>query len=139
MDVSFNNLVPAERRPENLPDQVAEVKARSISLPELAESLNRENPLKIYGLIDDALDLSPNGRDFLGQFNQLTGPERDAFLKELTTLLDQGVVGYESLEVRGERRTSFVSTRLGDPELRNAAAYRERSGEAPGSRLLALA
>ena len=40
----------------------------------------------------------------------------DAFLKILASLLKQGVIGSEQLEVRGERYTSFLENRIAAPD-----------------------
>jgi len=40
----------------------------------------------------------------------------DAFLKMLASLLQQGVIGSEQLEVRGETYTSYLDTRIAAPD-----------------------
>lgn len=40
----------------------------------------------------------------------------DAFLSMLATLLKQGVIGSEQLDVRGETYTSFLDTRIAAPD-----------------------
>ena len=48
-----------------------------------------------------------------------------AFLSMLATLIKQGVVGSESLEVRGEKYTSFVESRFAaSNDVRDARPYR---------------
>lgn len=54
----------------------------------------------------------------------LSAEERDSFLKMLANLLQQGVVGTETLEVNGQPRDTFVSARMADPELAHARPYR---------------
>ncbi len=78
------------------------------------------------------LDLSSDARDIMGTIAALEGEERNQFLDIIAGVLQQGVVGTETLEVNGQPYESFVTTRLGDPRLMHAKPY-------PGSRLDILA
>lgn len=76
--------------------------------------------------IDEFLNLTDR-RDLFETLASLSVEEKEAFLKVLGHLLQQGVVGRETLEVRGEEVDTFVSTRIGSEELRHARRARPRS------------
>jgi len=42
----------------------------------------------------------------------------------LANMLQRGIVGTETLEVDGQPRTTFITTRLGDPRLMHARTRR---------------
>ncbi|MFM1921770.1 MAG: hypothetical protein RLZZ303_3404 [Candidatus Hydrogenedentota bacterium] len=53
-------------------------------------------------------------------------PEGGEFLTMLATMLKQGIVGTEQLEVRGERYTSFIENRIAAPDdVSRARPYRD--------------
>ena len=79
---------------------------------------------------DHYLDLSRQSRDVLGRLDGLNDAELDSFLHMIATLVKQGIIGVETLEVRGEPYQSFITTRIGAPELRGARPWRgpDRTG-----------
>lgn len=98
-----------------------------LSENEKAGVSNDDRPiLPTAGLFDAVgvvLDLSMGNRDVLGAYDRLNKSEQRQFLDIIASVLDQGVVGTETLEVRGEAQRVFVSTRLGDAQLRHARPY----------------
>lgn len=78
----------------------------------------------LFDAVGVVLDLSLEGRDLLGAYSQLNSDDRSVFLDIVASLLSQGVVGRETLEVNGEAYSCFVTTRLGDPRLMHACPYR---------------
>ena len=95
--------------------------------PPIASAIEREPVLPTASVFDAiylALDLTSGGRDLIGTYNSMSAEDRGAFLSQLAGLLEQGVVGQETVELNGEPYTTFITTRLGDPELMHARAYR---------------
>lgn len=80
--------------------------------------------LPVMNSIDRLFDLSRPNRDILGTLHSLQGDELDEFLKLTAYLLQQGIVGIETLEVRGRPYQSFISNRIAAPQLHGARPYR---------------
>ena len=78
----------------------------------------------LFDAVGVVLDLSLENRDVVGAYSQLSSSDKSAFLNQLSELMQQGVVGTETLEVRGEAYTTDITTRLGDETLRHAPQYR---------------
>lgn len=76
--------------------------------------------------VDVVLDLSRGARDLLGVVYGLPKDGLHEFLKLSADLLQQGVVGTETLDVRGEPYKSFLPLRIADPRLRDAPLYHHR-------------
>lgn len=74
--------------------------------------------------LEDTLDLSGGARDLMATYAALDAPDRAIYLAQLARLLDAGIVGTETLEVRGAPYQSFASTRFADPALANATLRR---------------
>ncbi len=74
--------------------------------------------------VEDTFDLSDSGRDLHQHLQSLAPADREAYLKMLARLLKSGVVGTETLEVRGRSYQTFATTRLADPRLARARPYR---------------
>ncbi len=81
--------------------------------------------------VDEVFDLSSGTRDIFDAISVLTPGERDEFLNTVASLLHQGVVGIETLDVQGHPYQSFVETRIAAPELKGARSH-------PGSLFSAL-
>jgi len=82
----------------------------------------------VFDAVDLALDLSHHSpRDLTGAINKLTPAEGQDFLVMLAELLQQGVIGSETLEVNGEPYTCYLPTRLGDARLMHARAWQGNS------------
>lgn len=97
----------------------------SLSLRELS-GLPVSSQKFFFESLDSFLNLSSRDlTSILPGQNGLSRDEYNDFLKVLSNLLKRGVVGTEELRVRGQKQTTFVTTRLGDPALRRAKHYRE--------------
>ena len=55
--------------------------------------------------------------------NDLTPDEKDQFLKILSGLLKEGIVGYEILDVNGKPEKHFLVNQIGDRRLYGAKQY----------------
>jgi hypothetical protein len=76
-----------------------------------------------FAAIDDVLDLSQTARDIAGTYAALAPGERNDFLAQLADLLKQGIIGAETLKVRGEPYQSFIDVGIADPKLRGAKPW----------------
>lgn len=72
------------------------------------------------GLLDNALNLGRSTGDTAALYDGIRAAARSEsgqeFLTMLATMIKQGVVGRETLEVRGERYTSFIENRIAAPD-----------------------
>lgn len=85
----------------------------------------RPDPGAVFDAIDLALDLNHNGpRDLAGAMKKLSAAECEEFLTMLAELLQQGVIGTETLDVNGEPYTCHLPARLGDSRLMHAKPWR---------------
>lgn len=92
----------------------------------VSAAARQRDPVAAARLTDVALDLgrSPGGAAEL--MNAVSGQPPGDFLTMLASLLKQGVVGSEILEVRGQRYTSFIDTRIAAPrEIAHARRFQE--------------
>ena len=76
--------------------------------------------VKINQAIADTLDLSLPSRNPFQIVEELRPEDQEVYLEQLARLLREGIVGTETLDVRGQPYTSFASTRFADPELAHA-------------------
>lgn len=84
-----------------------------------------DSAIQAIDAVDVVLDLSSGARDLLGVVYGLPKESLEEFLKLSAALLEQGIVGTETLEVQGEPYKSFVSARMANSHLRDAPIYRE--------------
>ena len=81
-----------------------------------------------FGAVDAVFDLSGRRGDLFGRYAALGKEDRESFLQVTASLLKQGIVGTETLQVNGRPYRSDVTTRLGDERLRRAPIYRSPDG-----------
>ncbi len=72
------------------------------------------------------MDLSSRRHSPQEILQSLDQEDQNTYVAILSKLLKAGVVGTETLEVRGQPYTSFVSARVGDPDLARANATQDR-------------
>ena len=89
-------------------------------------TLQNSQQTNVAGAVEVLLDLSRGARDLLGAVFGLPAEDLQAFLKLSTDLLKQGVVGSETLKVRGRPYKSFVPSQIADPYLYDAPLYHDR-------------
>ena len=80
-------------------------------------------------LLDTVLDLGRSAGDVAALYDGVhaaaADPEGGEFLTMLANMLKQGVVGRETLKVRGQRYDSFIDSRIAaPPEVAHARPYR---------------
>lgn len=78
----------------------------------------------VFDAVERVFDLSRTGRDLFGALHTLNGAELDEFLSLTAHLLSQGIVGIETLDLRGRPYQSFITTRIAAPHLRGLRPYR---------------
>lgn len=79
----------------------------------------------VFNSVDDFLYL--NGKDRVSSFFNLSGDEKEKFLKIIGKLLQEGVIGYEKLEVDGIPEKHFIVNQIGDKRLYGAKLYDEKA------------
>lgn len=85
----------------------------------------------IFDAVGVVLDLSLEGRSLLGTYENMNNQDQGAFLDMLSSVLDSGIVGTETLEVNGQAYTTDAASRLGDPRLMHSPPYRGRTAGVP--------
>jgi hypothetical protein len=85
---------------------------------------NDANPISVINAVEGFLDLGNSDR--LGEYSSLSDSEKEKFNKMLGKLLKAGVIGYEILEVDGQKEKHFLSTQIGDERLYNAKRYNKK-------------
>ena len=103
-------------------------KRQSPELRQTAMTNPEETPsaVQVFEALDQFMDLGQRSGSRLAGFHGLNKDERALFASHLSQLSRLGIVGTETLEVRGLPRQSFVETAYADPELRDAPQYRRR-------------
>jgi hypothetical protein len=105
------------------------VRSTSPSYREDASAASTEN--HVFSAVDVALDLTPGPRDLLGVIQGLDETGLSQFGTLLAHLLQQGIVGIETLDDHGRPYRSFITTRIAAPHLRDARYYREQPTTLP--------
>jgi hypothetical protein len=85
---------------------------------------NDANPMSVVNAVEDFLNLG--NADRLGSYSKLSDSEKEKFAKMLGKLLQSGIIGYEILEVNGQKEKHFLSTQIGDERLYNAKRYNKK-------------
>ena len=92
--------------------------------PAPAQSLHQALAPTVPSALEDTLDLSSQSRKLPETFQALSAEDKNSYLQNLARLLKAGIVGTETLEVRGNTYQSFASTRFVDPEVTHARTRR---------------
>jgi len=72
------------------------------------------NTALAYDVVSKMFDLGQTNRITPDDINKLSPKERENALKMLGTLLKDGLVGYEILEIDGKEVKSFIVNQIGD-------------------------
>lgn len=73
-------------------------------------------------------DLSSDRRHLFDTVDGLEPDELESFLDMVVRLLQEGIVGIETLEVNGQPYQSFITTRIAAPHLNGARPFRDGRG-----------
>jgi hypothetical protein len=90
---------------------------------EQKDSIEISNTSKAFAKIDQFLNL---GRPDRLDISDLNAGEKKEFLKMLASLLKEGVVGYEILEVNGKPEKHYIVNEIGDQRIKGAKLYRKQ-------------
>ncbi len=85
------------------------------------------NDIAVGNAVDRVMDLSLENRNVFTSLDGLSGEERDSFLDLLAGLLKQGIVGIETLDVRGRPYERFATNSIGDDRFRGAKDHLARN------------
>lgn len=118
------NILGLRTSPTALPDAAPQRRAPRASLatvnPLIQPSATPSDP---FAAVDAVFQLTGPRGDLLGQYRAMTPEDRATFLQVTASLLKQGIVGNEILEINGQPYHTDTTTRLGDPRLRQARPY----------------
>ncbi|MBI9072566.1 MAG: hypothetical protein JEY94_13270 [Melioribacteraceae bacterium] len=106
-NIKFSGIIKPNNK-EKLKDQ------------EKNDSLNISNSANAFKKIDDFLNL---GKPDRLNMDNLSDGEKEEFLKMLSTLLKEGIVGYEYLEVDGKKEKHFIVNQLKNDRIRGAKLW----------------
>ncbi|MFN3195449.1 MAG: hypothetical protein ACE364_05830 [Chlorobiota bacterium] len=102
----------------NLDSPVTKEKTEALSL---AKSTLQDFPQnsfsKVFNRIDNFLDF---GSSKNLDFSHFSDEEMESFLKVMSTLMKEGIVGYEYYEVNGRIEKHFMTTSIGNRRLYGA-------------------
>ena len=86
------------------------------------DTLSYTKPSKVFDKIENFLNLGKPDRLNLSDLNS---EEKEEFLKILAKLIQNGIVGYEILEVDGKPEKHFIVNRIGDKRTYNSKLYKK--------------
>lgn len=72
---------------------------------------------KVFQKVDDFLNLGKKDPMDLGELNE---SEREEYLKMVTKLVDNGIVGYDTFEINGKREKHYAANQIGNKRLYGA-------------------
>ena len=89
----------------------------------LGDSVEISNTAKAFKKIDSFMNLG-EPRSFT--LNELNPEEQEEFLTMLSKLLEKGIIGYEELEVDGQKEKHFIVTQIGNDRIKGAKLYNDK-------------
>lgn len=103
---------------------ITEEKKTSSSDNAKQDSLELSNTSKVFSKVDSFFNLGNSDRLNTGKLNSA---DKKEFLKMVSTLLKNGVVGYEVLKVKGKPEKHFIVTEIGDQRIKGAKLYKRNN------------
>jgi hypothetical protein len=102
----------------NLDSPVRKEKTEVLSLAKLTlQDLPQNSFSKVFNRVDNFLDF---GSSKNLDFSHFSDEEMESFLKVMSTLMKEGIVGYEYYEVNGRIEKHFMTTSIGNRRLYGA-------------------
>jgi hypothetical protein len=98
---------------------------------EKSDSIEISNTSKVFNKIDNFLNLGKPDRLDISDLNP---EEKKEFMKILSSLMKEGVVGYEVLEVNGKPEKHYIVNEIGDKRLYKAKLYKGHGYLEPGNK-----
>jgi hypothetical protein len=84
------------------------------------DKIEISNTAKAFAKLDNFLNLGKKDRLDTSDLNE---EEKKEFLKMLAKLLQEGVVGYEILEVNGKPEKHYIVNQIGDERIKGAKLF----------------
>lgn len=84
------------------------------------DKIEISNTAKAFAKLDNFLNLGKKDRLDTSDLNE---EEKKEFLKMLAKLLQEGIVGYEILEVNGRPEKHYIVNQIGDERIRGAKLF----------------
>jgi len=84
------------------------------------DKIEISNTAKAFAKLDNFLNLGKKDRLDTSDLNE---EEKQEFLKMLAKLLQEGIVGYEILEVNGKPEKHYIVNQIGDERIRGAKLF----------------
>jgi len=102
----------------NLDNPVTKEKTEALQLAKSAlQDVPQNSFSKVFNRVDNFLDF---GSSKNLDFSHFSDEEMESFLKVMSTLMKEGIVGYEYYEVDGKIEKHFMTTSIGNRRLYNA-------------------
>lgn len=99
--------------------------SKKASMAESPSVINEIGSTDVFGAVDNFFNLGKSGR--LNSYFNLSGRDKEDFLKIVSSLLQQGYVGYEMLEIEGQVEKHSVESQMGDTRASQAKIYDENA------------
>ena len=87
------------------------------------DKIEISNTSKAFDKLNDFMNLGKPGRM---DISDLSSEEREEFLKMLSDLLKNGIIGYEVREVDGKPEKHFIVNQIGDKRLYGTKLYTKK-------------
>jgi hypothetical protein len=84
------------------------------------DKIEISNTAKAFAKLDNFLNLGKKDRLDTSDLNE---EEKKEFLKMLAKLLQEGIVGYEILEVNGKPEKHYIVNQIGDERIKGAKLF----------------
>lgn len=97
----------------------------------IANSINSSTiapGMKGFRAAERIFDLSAGRGRLFDTVDGLDPEELDSFLQMVVRLLQEGIVGIETLDLNGQPYQSFITTRIAAPHLNGARPFRDGRG-----------
>jgi hypothetical protein len=86
------------------------------------DKIEISNKAKAFAKLDSFLNLGKKDRLDTSDLNE---EEKKEFLKMLAKLLQEGIVGYEILEINGKPEKHYIVNQIGDERIKGAKLYKK--------------
>lgn len=86
------------------------------------DKIEISNTTKAFAKLDNFLNLGKKDRLDTSDLNE---EEKKEFLKMLAKLLQEGIVGYEILEINGKPEKHYIVNQIGDERIKGAKLYKK--------------
>ncbi|OGV49742.1 MAG: hypothetical protein A2017_09575 [Lentisphaerae bacterium GWF2_44_16] len=99
--------------------------AKKAFMTETPSVINEIGSTNVFGAVDNFFNLGKSGR--LNSYFNLSGQDKEDFLKIVSSLLQQGYMGYEMLEIDGQVEKHSIESQMTDKRASEAKIYDENA------------